>query len=246
MFEKFCTLARDAEGPAVFIDAGEVEDSFFFAQGGGAEEALEYPYKREVEFRGKVPERLQVLGFEAVNEAHGGYEACFGCCAADVKEVRISAGAEGAKDAAMEGNFGGEIGEVEVACRGEFADFDVFHAEGFREGGEPFFEADLEGFRFCEDKARGVRADIEDLLLGADGIEVLQDVGEDFCEVDHMAKELAALFDFSAAFFVIFVCCVLRKVFFCQFFYGPLRACYVGRSAVHQARPGILHIQSPG
>ena len=116
MFEEFCTFARDAEGPAVFVDAGEVEDSFFFAQGSGAEEALENSYKREVEFRGKVPKRLQVFGFEAVNEAHGGNEACFGCRAANIKEMRVSAGAEGAKDAAVEGNFGGEVGEVEVAC----------------------------------------------------------------------------------------------------------------------------------
>ena len=116
MFEEFCTFAGDAEGPAVFVDAGEVEDSFFFAHGGGAEEALENSYEREVEFRGKIPKGLQVFGFEAVNEAHGGYEACFGSCAADVKEVRVSAGGEGTEDAAVESDFGGEVGEVEVAC----------------------------------------------------------------------------------------------------------------------------------
>ena len=73
----------------------------------------------------------------------------------------------------------------------------------------------MEGFRFCEDEAGGIGADVEDLLLGADRVEVLQDVGEDFCEVDHVAEELTALFNFGAAFFVIFVCRVLRKVFFC-------------------------------
>ena len=57
-----------------------------------------------------------MFGFEAVNEAHSGYKACFGCCAAYVEEVRVSAGLEGAEDAAVEGNFGGEVGEVEVAC----------------------------------------------------------------------------------------------------------------------------------
>ena len=80
----------------------------------------------------------------------------------------------------------------------------------------------MERFRFCEDEAGSVGADIEDLLLDADGVEVVQDVREDFCEVDHVAKELAALFDFGATFLVIFVCCVLRKVFFCQLFYSPL------------------------
>ena len=116
LFEEFCAFAGDAEGPAVFVDAGEVENGFFFAHGGGAEKALENSYECEVEFRGKIPERLQVFGFEAVNEAHGGYETGFSSCAADVKEVRVSAGGEGAEDATVESNFGGEIGEVEVAC----------------------------------------------------------------------------------------------------------------------------------
>ena len=80
----------------------------------------------------------------------------------------------------------------------------------------------MEWFCFCEDEAGSVGADIENLLLGADGVEVVQDVREDFCEIDHVAEELAALFDFGATFLVIFVCCILRKVFFCQLFDGPL------------------------
>lgn len=57
---------------------------------------------------------------EAVYKVHGGDEARFGGRAADVGEVGVAGRGrgEGADDAAVEGDFGGEVGEVEVAYGG--------------------------------------------------------------------------------------------------------------------------------
>lgn len=57
---------------------------------------------------------------EPVYKVHGGDEARFGGRAADVSEVGVAGRGrgKGADDAAVEGDFGGEVGEVEVAYGG--------------------------------------------------------------------------------------------------------------------------------
>ena len=86
-------------------------------RGGGEQEAAEGGDEGEVDARREVPEGLQVGEAEAVDEVHGGDEACFCGGAADVREVGVAGWGrgEGADDAAVEGYFGGEVGEVEVA-----------------------------------------------------------------------------------------------------------------------------------
>lgn len=60
-----------------------------------------------------------MLGLQSVHKVHGGDQACFGSRTADVEEVRVyvSWRAEGTEDLAMEGDFGGEVCEMEVTCK---------------------------------------------------------------------------------------------------------------------------------
>ena len=89
-------------------------------RGGGEEEAAEGGDEGEVDFGGEIPEGGEVVGAGAVDEVHGGDETRFGGLAADVVEVVVGVGGgglvEGADDVAVHGYFGGEVGEVEVAC----------------------------------------------------------------------------------------------------------------------------------
>ena len=78
-----------------------------------------------------------MFGPEPVDKVHGGDEARFGGRTADVREVGVGiGGVERADYAAMERDFRGEVGEVEVAWGVPSALSGFFSGLGEGEGGE--------------------------------------------------------------------------------------------------------------
>ena len=59
-----------------------------------------------------------MFGPKPVHKVHGRDEPGFGGRSADVREIGVGlGGVQGTNDAAVQGDFGGEIGEMEVAWR---------------------------------------------------------------------------------------------------------------------------------
>ena len=114
--EEVGALAADAEGPAVLAEAQVVEVGLLLRGRRGPEQAAEGADEREVDLGCEVPEGLQVRGSQPVDEVHGRDQSCFGGGSTDVEEVVVRVGGiQGLHDAPVEGDFGGEIPEVEIA-----------------------------------------------------------------------------------------------------------------------------------
>ncbi len=93
--EKRGTLAAHAQRPPILLQPGLVEFGFFSGGRGGAQEAAESADQSKVDLGGEVPEGLQLLRLQSVDEFHRGYQASLGRGATDVMEIGIgAAGAE--------------------------------------------------------------------------------------------------------------------------------------------------------
>ena len=108
-------MAADAEGPAVLAEADAVEVDLLLARRGGQQQAAEGADQRERDARGEVPEGPQALGPQPVDKVHGRDQPRLGSGAANVRQVAVAVGGlQRADDAAVQGDFGGEVGEVHV------------------------------------------------------------------------------------------------------------------------------------
>ena len=76
----------------------------------GPEKPSECADYGEVYFGGKIPEALEVHGFEFIDEGDGGGEAGFGCCTGDGSQGWVDVGGVEADYGAVEGYFCCEIG----------------------------------------------------------------------------------------------------------------------------------------
>lgn len=87
--EELGALGRHRQRPAVLAQPCLVELGLLVRGRRRPEQAAEGADQREVDLGCEVPEGLEVLGLQPVDEVHGGDEACLGGAAADVQQVGV-------------------------------------------------------------------------------------------------------------------------------------------------------------
>lgn len=137
---------------------------------------------------------------EAVHEVHGRDETSLCGGAADVREIGIGGfGGDGADDAAVQGDFGCKVREVQGAITGGLLGGRVkqlvgrIHLQLGREGRKPLLQADLYRLGLVQDHPRAEVPCRLEILDGLQRVEPVKNIGEDGGESDHMAKEQRAV-----------------------------------------------------
>ena len=77
-------------------------------------------------------------------------------------------------------------------CRGGLARHGVVHFETVGQAGEPSFQPDLHRFGPLEDESRAAGSGVVDFLHGLEGVESVEEGGENFGEGGHVLEEFSA------------------------------------------------------
>ena len=179
---------RHHQRPAILLQARAVEGRLLPRRRRGAQEHAKARDQGEVVGGGEGPGGAEMHHLESVDKVHGGDEARFCGGAADVREVGVvgvvvgGAGGRGggdggcgagarADDAAVQGDFSGEVGEVQDSVVGGVIGVFGVHLEGGGEAGKPVAEVDLDGLGAGEDYAEAVGGAAADGVFGDEGVE---------------------------------------------------------------------------
>ncbi len=197
---------------------------------------------------GGVPEGLHVLGLEVTCELDGRGESGLGGVATDTDELlgrsRVVLAVQGSDDAAVEGDLGGEVGELQSAVAVEVAGLDGGHLQVLGKRVVPVSQLEL--------KRLGVQKHVVDAAYVQHcrrRVEGVEDLAQDLAERHHVHEGLAAVFHVRGAGSeaVRVIVGLLWEVLKRHLADQPVAALdYVAGPGLNKGRPLVLDEHGPG